>query len=97
MISPLFHAPIQVLDRNPKNVIRGAGYNELRPLFNTEKVDRSTIFCPGCGRGYSYKKSLKEHEKTCIGDRARFTHAPYGSLVDPLSDESAQPLETSVT
>lgn len=57
-----FHSYFQCLDRRHSTLMERAGMRYIRPLFNDETIDRSTMFCMWCGRGFRYKARLYEHE-----------------------------------
>lgn len=61
-----FHNYFQTLDRRPATVVKRAGLQIMRQMFNPEKADRAKLFCIWCGRGFVYQKPFRDHEsKTC--------------------------------
>lgn len=60
-----FHTYFQTSSRRPKTVIREAGLQELRRVFNPDKTYRHRHFCCWCAKGYVRESKHKQHELEC--------------------------------
>lgn len=60
-----FHSYFQTSSRRPKTVIKEAGLQELRRLFNPDKTCRHVYFCCWCAKGYVREAKCKHHESEC--------------------------------
>ena len=64
-----FHDYFQTLDRRPASLVRRAGLQMLRQMFNPEKLDRSKHFCMWCGRGFVHRKPFEAHQNVKCSNR----------------------------
>ena len=57
-----FHACFQIYSRTPDRTCNEAGMNSARRMLNPETLDRSTMWCKHCGKGFQKQKWLLKHQ-----------------------------------